>query len=336
MLFAALEAKNTNNPIGWNTVAIAGLDGYAKAKATFTPMPFPYVGCAGPVLPASAHVAAGKVYYADGTGVIWSLAPGGSPAQVTSFPLTSSQQMLSFAVSPDGARLLATIFTLPPKPAGASDPCTSGAPPFGSQHFSLDVYAASAGGASHLLYHQDLGVFGSPPQMQLLSFIGWDAVGPLATEPTGWASQGGGPVHYFGTPVRVDSVTGMVVEPVDGSCPPWDIAPTGDYVCVASGGLSVRRPNGTEIWGVAAAQNNSLEYDLLSTDERRVADLQGVVYSRDQPATSIPSGFYYAGWLDSTTLISGNLGTNLSYWNIDASAPVDLGFKGVFVGTVHA
>src|SRR2546425_416973 len=58
LLFAALEAKGT---AGWDTVVIAGLDGYARAKTTFTPMRVPTVGCTGKaVLPVSAHVAAGK------------------------------------------------------------------------------------------------------------------------------------------------------------------------------------------------------------------------------------------------------------------------------------
>src|SRR4051794_13042728 len=62
LLFAVLEAKGTAS---FNTVAIAGLDGYAKAKATFTPMRVPTVGCTGTAVPPlSAHVAAGKVYFA--------------------------------------------------------------------------------------------------------------------------------------------------------------------------------------------------------------------------------------------------------------------------------
>src|SRR5947208_16451727 len=68
LLFAVLEARGTP---GFNTVAIAGLDGYAKAKATFTPMRVPTVGCTGTAVPpVSAHVAAGNVHFADGEGVV--------------------------------------------------------------------------------------------------------------------------------------------------------------------------------------------------------------------------------------------------------------------------
>lgn len=76
-------------------------------------MPIPYVGCEGAVLPSSAHVAAGKVYFVDGLGEIRSLSPQGDIAMVASVPFTGNQQMLSFAVSPDGANLLAGVFSLP-------------------------------------------------------------------------------------------------------------------------------------------------------------------------------------------------------------------------------
>src|SRR5579859_4932050 len=102
-LFAALETNAAAAQFQWNTVVIAGLDGVARAKLTFTPLPIPYAGCEGAVLPPSAHVAAGKVYFADGQGTIRSLDPQGNAASVASIPFTGNQQMLSFAVSPDGA-----------------------------------------------------------------------------------------------------------------------------------------------------------------------------------------------------------------------------------------
>src|SRR6476646_11120511 len=92
LLFAVLEAKGTANAYTWNTVAIAGLDSRARAKTTFTPMPVPNLGCMGAVLPDSAHVAAGKVYFADGKGVVRSLSVTGHVAKVATFALTSSQQ----------------------------------------------------------------------------------------------------------------------------------------------------------------------------------------------------------------------------------------------------
>jgi hypothetical protein len=338
-LFAALESKSTSNQVGWNTIAIAGLDGYARAKATFTPMPNPYVGCAGAVLPASAQVAAGKVYYADGNGLIRTLAPGGQPEQVTTFPLSSSQQMLSFAVSPDGTQLLGSIFTLPPKPTTTGDPCANGpgAAAFGPGDFALDVYAASAGGAPRQLYHQDLGAWGGTQLSQVLFFIGWDAQGPVATYPTGWATQGGGPMHYHGIPVRVDATTGKVIRPVADQCDVWDMVQTGDFACSdKTGSISVRRPDGTEIWRVPAAPNNGFWMEYLAPDEGHVVELSGHVFARDGSAVQLPDGWGYSGWLDRSTLISWGVGSNFTYVSLSApSTAVDIGFKGLFIGTVR-
>src|SRR5256885_7205350 len=145
LLFAVLEAKGTANAWTYNTVAIAGVDGYARAKTTFVPITSPTIGCFGTVTPQSAHVAAGKVYFADNKGVIRSLAVNGTVTVVATFPLTSTQQMLSFAVSPDGTKLLGTIFTLPAN-LSACNGAWSGT-------FNFDAYSATSGGATPLLYY---------------------------------------------------------------------------------------------------------------------------------------------------------------------------------------
>src|SRR4030081_533277 len=83
LLFAVLEAKIPGSPYTWNTVAIAGLDGYARAETTFTPMAVPAIGCMRAILQPSAHVAASKVFYADAKGVVRSLAINGAVTTVT-------------------------------------------------------------------------------------------------------------------------------------------------------------------------------------------------------------------------------------------------------------
>jgi hypothetical protein len=336
LLFAALEAKGTTNPQAWNTVAIAGLDGYARAKATFTPMPLPYVGCAGAVLPTMAYAVAGKVYFSDNTGRIRSLSITDQVALVTTFPIASTQQMLSFAVSPDGSRLLAAIFTLPPKPA-SGDPC-GGAPAFGPGSFTLDVYSAAAGGSSQLLYHEVLAT-SAAELASVMAFIGWDQVGPVGTYPTEWATQGGGPIHYFGLPVRIDTTTGKVTGPVSSTCQVWDIAANGDYVCEGGGAMSVRGPDGSELWHVVEPANESYFLDLVSPDIRHVvaATSSGTkVFATDGSAVTLAGPFQHEGWLDATTLIGGNPGTNFSYVSLAApGTQVDIGFKGLFVGTVR-
>jgi hypothetical protein len=348
LVFAVLEAKNTPNTIQWNTVAIAGLDGYALAKTAFTPMPSPWVGCAGPVLPLSAQVAAGKVYFADGTGTVRSLSPHGQLAVAATFPLTSGQQMLSFAVSPDGSRLLGAVFTIPPKPS-SGDPCPTGAPMFGAGNFTLDVFSADAGGASKLLDHQILPTSATSPVPNVMALLGWDNVGPLATYPTAWATQGGGPHHYNGVPVRIDPTTGKVLNQISDPavCSVWDISQSGDFLCVpavAPGvpvSLSIRRPDSSEIWRVAGQQNVDYFLAYLSPDEEHLIELSSIpeVVGRDGSHVTAwnPNGLTFDGWLGSATLMFGGYGSDLDY--VSLSSPtnlVDLGFKGLFVGMVQA
>ena len=337
LLFAVLEAKGTANAYTWNTVAVAGLDGRATAKTTFLPMPVPKMGCIGAVIPQSAHVAAGKVYFADGRGVVRSLSVTGQVAKVATFALTSSQQMLSFAVSPDGSRLLGTVFTIPAK---ANYAC-GGIPDTG---YAQDVYSAPAGGRSTLLYHQS---FQSTPT-SVLALTGWDAVGPTGTYPTVWASQGGGPGSDLGIAVRIDANTGKVVRQVadPNVCRVWEVAATGDFVCMPDGGskVSVRRPDGSEIWQFTVTTADGLVYGpQLAPDEAHVA--VGINTATDvvgRTGSQSRIGFYPSGgWLDSGTLIGGmidplNSNPNLAYARLSAPGTVvSLGFPGLFVGTFH-
>src|SRR4029077_20196989 len=97
-VFAALQADSSGNPEQWNAVAMVRFDGSTQAKAGFVPMPLVDAGCIAAILPPSAHVAAGKVYFADGKGEVRSLATDGQVSQVATLPFTGNQQMLSFAV----------------------------------------------------------------------------------------------------------------------------------------------------------------------------------------------------------------------------------------------
>src|SRR5450756_50050 len=220
-LFAVLEAKTPGSPYTWNTVAIAGLDGYARAKTTFTPMPVPATGCMGAILQPSAHVAAGKVFYADAKGVVRSLAINGAVTTVTTFSMTSSQQMLSFAVSPDGTRLLGTVFTVPMN----AWPCDGSS---SSANYTFDTFTAISGEPSRLVDHQTW----TKPQ-NALALTGWDAVGPIGTYPTVWASQGGGPGSTLGLFVRIDASTMKPLSPFadQGSCVVWQSVQSGACVC---------------------------------------------------------------------------------------------------------
>jgi hypothetical protein len=354
LLFAVLQAKGTPNAWTYNTVVIAGLDGRERATATFAPMPLPNVGCMGAILQPPAHVAAGKVFFADANGVIRSLAIDGAVTEVTAFPMTSSQQMLSFAVSPDGTRLLGTVFTVPTN-AWTCDGSTS------SATFGFDAYAATNGGSSRLVYHQSW----TKPQ-DVLALTGWDAAGPIGTFPTIWASQGGGPGSTLGVKVRVDATTvkpgALLSDP--SKCLAWDSNQSGSFVCtedsvMTNGGtpqqqvavpVSVRGASGTEIWHFTATGENGPFNPVLSPDGQRVlmcctgTAVSELVFSSDGTSSTLGAGFLAGAWLDSQTAI-GELHSDplqqppltLGYVSLGASASVvSLGFTGLFVGTVRA
>jgi hypothetical protein len=339
------HTKAANGLPTYDTVAIAGLDGYARAKATFTPATPPYVGCLGPLLPLEAHVAGGRVFYIDGKGVVRSLGVDTTVRQVASFPI-GSQQEASFAVSPDGLHLLGSVVTFPPKPA--TDACTSQGTGFAPGDWSEDVYAADAGGASRLISHRNW------PQTQppnVLSLVGWDALGPIGTYPTGYGTQGGGPVRegWYGTAVRVDAANGNIQRQLGtDNCFADDVAADGSYVCSAPDAVDVFNPDGSVSWKYSAP-NQGYMVPLLSPDLRHVEALGPLVMGKDgssipignfQPNAPFDNEFFAGGWLDAQTLIGWR--SSSTVYNemtiVRLSAPsqlVDLGFQGTFVGVVQ-
>lgn len=336
-LMGVLESSTTD-ALAFDTAQIVGRDGQVAASTHFTPLPTPYVGCAGALLPPSAHVAAGKLFFIDGEGTVRSLAPDGHVATVTRFAMTSAQQMASFAVSPDGKQLLGTVFTLPPRPDQQMG-CVE--PPFMllQGDYALDVYSADAGSPARLLYHQALTPTQAGWGSSVLAFVGWDAVGPLATYPTLWATQGGGPMHYFGIPVRVDAATGKVSGEI-ANPDEWrvlDIAPSGDFVCAdytTGQDVSVRSAKGSELWRLATANPYWLAF--LSPDESRLAVLgmPSFVVGRDGKQTKLTDD-NVAGWLDTQTVVAGGFDRDLVYISLSRpQAAVDTTVKGMFIGAL--
>ena len=355
LLFAVLEAKGTANAWTYNTVAIAGVDGYARAKTTFSPMPVPALGCMGAVIPPSAHVAAGKVYFADSRGVVRSLGIDNTVSTVATFPMTSTQQMLSFAVSPDGSHIVGTLFTMPSNGACGTT---------GSSAFTFDAYTATSPTTTQLVYHTS----STTPPQNVLALTGWDATGPFGTYPTVWASQGGGPGSTLGVVVRVDATTlkpgAQFSDP--SKCQVWDSIASGSFVCMGDAVMtgsgtanqkvtqpvSVRNTSGTEMWHSTVTGQNAPFGPYLAPDGQHVliccndldlAAARELLIGRDGSQVSLANGFYATGWLDATTAI-GTLSTNplpqppVPFAYVTAGAPdtaVSMGFAGLFVGTVR-
>jgi hypothetical protein len=352
-LYAVLEApaqyaQNT-------TVAIAGLDGYARAKTHFIPRSSPYVPDSAVVLAPEAHVAAGVVFFVDGRGVVRTLAPSGLVRQVAVFPMTQSQQAISFTVSPDGKQLVAAILTFPA--VGNLIPGTGWHQLVGP--WTLEIERADAGGATVVLHTwQSVSEPGcaaalcQTPGLTNLIMAGWDAQGPVAVIGSNYAAQYGleGSDFYGGHFANVDINTGLP-GPMLGACHdpnagPWSVSVDGTTLCVSyntpSGRplVSVDSP-GQRLW--QPALNDPISQPgsfVLSTDGSKLA-MDGAVVSRSYATVAITQSFVPEGWLDAGTLIGGQRNKSdgsfggMAYLRLsDPGHPINLGFLGGFVGTI--
>jgi hypothetical protein len=302
----------------YDTVAIAGFDGYARARQTFTPRAVPKLPAGGTaLLPPPAVTAADSAYYADGAGVVRRLQPDGVVSEVADFALTP-QQELWFAVSPDGRQIEASVLTVPA--AGAS--------------WTVDLEVVQAGGQPRRLRHDDLGPGTPAPTL----VVGWDLGGPLATLNTklsGGLADGGWQLHGSAL-VHLDA-EGNPGAPLGGAdCKPWSFAADGSVLCAGSP-ATVRDPAGNVLWTLPAGAYN-LFGRALAPDAAHVAT-DTILIASDSWAGKLAFGFVAEGWADATHLVgqvSDPAGRgNLDY--VDADDPLrghNLGFAGVIVGGI--
>jgi hypothetical protein len=342
-LYAVLEApaqyaQNT-------TVAIAGLDGYARAKTHFTPRSIPYLADVVAVLAPEAHVAAGVVYFVDGRGVVRTLAPSGVVRQVAVFPITQAQQEISFAVSPDGKQLMAAILTFPA--VGKLVPGTGWYAPVGP--WTLVVERADAGGATVVLHRWQ-----AASGLTNIVMAGWDAQGPVAVVGSSPVTQNplfDGQIFYGGNFTNLDMSTGLpgprlgVCQDTDAG--PWWVGVDGTTVCAIDNTpsplVSVASP-GQPVWQPALSPNPPFDFPgsfVLFTDGSQLA-MDGAVVSRSGSNLALNNSFRPEGWLDAATLIGLQLNetdpnqvVGMAYVHLsDPTHPVNLGFVGEFVGTI--
>src|SRR5260221_4657518 len=184
-LFAVVETgANAFQP---GTVAIVGLDGYAKAKATFEPRVGPVVPDSYTPLQSVAQIIGSAVYYIDGAGTVRVLRVGSQPQVVARFSIQPAQEDVWFAVSPDGSHVVAGILTLPalgPNTPGTSWPTLVGP-------WKYDLQMAVAGGPTTTLIHSESAyepddqTHGWKPMFP----IGWTGAGPIVMVPANVTSQ---------------------------------------------------------------------------------------------------------------------------------------------------
>lgn len=363
-LFAVLEARHCQRPEPstcehpgqplHDTAAIAGLDGFAVAKTTFAPRTIPVIGNAATVLDLEGQVAAGGLYFMDGKGVVRRLDPAGAVKTVATFAITSPQQSASFAVSPDGTRLIAAVLTYP-NHQDSSDPSQ----PFGTftGPWRLELEAADAGGSTSTITKWESGTTQYPNTAAGFTNIvlaSWDGQGPIvlahATAGTqnAWLDQ----QRWFTgnlARLRADGTIGPVIGPAD--CLPYWRPVAGRFACTRTPGdnqsgtpVSVVSLDGSVVWsGNAPALGPSQLTGgfALSPDGTRLA-MDGQVVTLTSGATvHLPANFTPEGWLTAETIIglipgahpAGTLGIVHTQ---DPQRVEDWGFSGTFVGTLRA
>lgn len=335
VLYAVLESSQPNGP--HDVVAIAGLDGFARAKARFQPRPRLVVGNAGPLLQPEARTAAGKVFYADGAGTVTSLDAHGLSQGITKFPY-AAQQELSFAVSPDGAHLAAVILTFPPvhdpPPQSLADPV------FAAGDYREDVYFADTGQPARLARSRTWKQPSVPADV--LQVVGWGPNGPIVTTDTVLGSQQPAVNQWFGHAayLKPDGTPGDA--PGGPDCFAQGIAPDGSVLC-GDGRLAtatLRAPDGSVRFSGQCGLDLALAPDGRRFACRDNASARTIAYSADGSMVVLPPSLRPLGWLDATTVI-GQISTSAVQFEaatVRLAAPdklEDLGFKGYFVGVVQ-
>lgn len=333
-LFAALQASDGQSWRQPDTILIVGRDGHVYARATFKPRAIPWIlPDLGALLPPVAHVAGGRAYYIDGGGVVRSLGWTGGVREETRFPVTTTQQEASFAVSPDGRTFVGSVVTFPPEPNPAPTPPYTPVEPY-----SMDLMTASAGGAATVTFHQEWQY--ATLRSSGAQFVAWDVGGPVAVYPAGLGTQGGAP-HQYNGPTLVHFPGGKPGSALPAPAAWWvqDLIPDGTYVVasLSSGGLQVRATDGSTLWSRPGPAAGSYLYTFLAPDGQHVVTLApdgDQVLGRDGTTATI-TGMSHGGWLDAQTVVGTTGANRLAYVALgDLSRVVDLGLNGDFAGSL--
>lgn len=334
---------------GTALVSLVEETGRTIASVRFAPPGPPVIGNAAALRQYPVQVAAGAVFFADAKGVVRRLGRDGKVTIVTTFPVHSAQDELSFAVSPDGARLLASILSTPP--VHVPPPKSVGDPVFADQgHWSLQLFTTTPGAAPTSTFHEDLGTAFPKPTI----VVGWDENGPLATVNAVLATQNALPsVRFAGDALIHIAPDGSHLDRLGGpDCRPLDELLDGTVLCqvggLGSSTYEVRRATGVPVW--RADLHGSFIYNAhLSPDGQRVASGDLLFGAATRPASAARQATPAAqreaeGWLDSSTVVQAD--GSPSYLIISGGFPLslvnaadpgqqhDLGVSGDFVGAI--
>jgi hypothetical protein len=322
-----------------DTVLITKMDGSVVAKATFKPAERPRYANAATILPPQVQAAAGAAFYIDGDGVVRRLDRDGTVTRVASFVTTEPQHMTSFAVSPDGAKLLASVFTFG-APTGQELP---GPLTVGPSATHLEY--ADAGGQTRVVSSGAL-----PNTIGNFMVVGWDRQGPIAGTAIALATQAVISEGWDSPLYHVD-MRGNTLDRIGGSdCVVGLLAEGGAMLCVGDtvhGPAQVRTRLGDVLYTLPSG---SLPYDsaAISPAGDRVA-IQSVgpptaknhIDGRGYIA-GIPSDFYSVGWADGQTLFgySGDINhPKLAMIDMSGGQPAparNFPINGFYIGVILA
>jgi hypothetical protein len=336
---ASGDAGNVTLGAAPDTVVLTKLDGTVVAKATFKPTERPLYTNAATILPPQVHEVAGAAYYIDGDGIVRRLDRDGHVSTVASFSTTEPQHMTSFAVSPDGSKLMATVFTFGAKGPGLPGPMT-----IGPSYDNLEY--ADSGGSTRLLSHAPLAA--TPGHFMV---VGWDQQGPLAGTAVPLGTQNVIPEGWM-SPLYHLNMSGDTTDRLGGSdCTVARVADGGPVLCEGSAfaGLAaqVRAASGELLYSLPSDALAHYSAAISPTGDRVAFQQQGnptspnSIYGRGYSA-SIPTDFYSVGWEDGQTLVgySGDI-DHPKLAMIDTSGaqpgPVRIfAVNGFYVGAIQA
>ena len=292
--------------------------GRVTAKAGFTVPRLTPWGNAGTLMQPYAHLAAGSIYYLDAQGAVRRLGADGSTSIATNLLLRSGQNVVSFAVSPDGRKIAATVLNYPPQ---HNPPPTSLGDPFLEPgDWWYDYETATAGQPATRVVSRDLGSFypnlGVPSH--ITTVFGWDRGGPVGILDTLLAAQqppfsaltpGKALIHLGSGGSHLDQLGGS-------GCIPLDSNSAGNVVCYYSSSPKtvdgcitqyvVTSPAGTRLW--SASWTGCVYNPRLSPASDRFCTDSGAVYSENAPLVRLPSSLSSApdacqGWLDDSVAV---------------------------------
>jgi len=273
-------------------------------------LPQPLVGCEGGWISSSVQVAGNAAYYMDDSGTVRRLSASGAVTDVAHFPVRTNQQVVWFAVSPDGRKLMAAIMVY--TPLSPSWNPQQGCPVHESGRTYEEIDLATVGGSTTTLSDQ------TDPKT-VMSVVGWDQTGPVAVPDSHMAYIGFIDGTVWGGPaVHLD----LHGQPTGGSIGGADCSPLfgetsrGNLVCHDLKRPTVRDSAGNVLWALKALDpTDDFSYGLiaLSPDASHVAFSlnsnccytfdSSVIRSRDGVRIGLGSTFQPQGWVDNQTVI---------------------------------